>query len=155
LLEPEAVFTRTPRSGGWHGAGDYDMAGDLMTTAKLFPFCVEVKWREPWVPERVFRGERSPVWKWWEQACGDALKTIPFRVPMLWFRRRDIQWLVMLQKSYIDRNRMAERMLTPDFVACPHEVMTQGVGAEGAVVIYRAARFLQHDPSVFTRVRRV
>src|SRR4051812_33410532 len=76
-VEPDAEFIRTPLSGGWGGPklrGEFRASGDLMTTAKRFPFVVEVKRREAWVMKNVLKGQPSPVWGWWRQAQVAALE---------------------------------------------------------------------------------
>lgn len=101
-LEPVCEFVRTPLSGGWSTATvreHFKAAGDLMTTALWWPWCVEVKRREAWDPENVIRGLRSPVWAWWAQACTDA--ETAKRRPMLWLRRNREGWWVMLQRGQV------------------------------------------------------
>ncbi|MCH7846220.1 MAG: DUF91 domain-containing protein [Acidobacteria bacterium] len=47
-IERSCAFVRTPVSGGWGGPSlrsEFRASGDLMTTAKLWPFAVEVKRR--------------------------------------------------------------------------------------------------------------
>jgi hypothetical protein len=113
-LEPEARFVRTPQSGGWHGAEvrtEFRASGDLMTTAKRFPFTVEVKRREAWSHEVFLAGKASPVWDWWRQAQGQARELSA--EPALFFRQnrapvhlfkgeRAPVWNVMLREEYVD-----------------------------------------------------
>lgn len=120
-LEPGCRFVRTPASGGW-GAGaavrkDFATSGDLMTTAKLFPFCVEVKRREGWSDEVLFgtklvnaRGERlqseSPVWAWWRQAQAAAREQ--GAVPLLAFRRSHQPWRVIVPLAWWREHEFAD-----------------------------------------------
>jgi hypothetical protein len=146
ILEPGADFTRTPKSGGWHASGEYDMAGDLMTKARLFPFCVEVKFRERWTMENVLAGKNSPVWAWWRQACKDAEKSDPKRVPMLWFRQRSSEWSVLVPRKFIDD--LGPMALNADCEIFPNIAWRH---LPVRPVLYSAKRFLRHDPSVFAR----
>lgn len=101
MVEP-CKFKSTPQSGGFGGAaaadvrGDFKIAGDLMTTAKKWLFCVEVKRREQGVLKRLYEMKPSPVWGWWRQ-CVKAAKE-EGRVPLLFFRRNREEWIVMLPR---------------------------------------------------------
>jgi Holliday junction resolvase len=99
-LEPGAEFVRTPSSGGWSTPiirAAFSASGDIMTTAQLFPFEVEVKRREKWTLENLIEGKRSPVWSWWRQTLKAAAEGS--REPMLWFRQSRKTWLVMLREQ--------------------------------------------------------
>jgi len=101
--EPKARFVRTPQSGGWHGAdvrAEFRTAGDIMTTAKTFAWCVEVKRREGWSWKPLLAGKPSPIWKWWAQTKRDAA-VVKLR-PMLWFRHSREPWTVVLDFSPVD-----------------------------------------------------
>lgn len=101
-LEPEAVFVRTPQSGGWGTPklrGEFKAAGDLMVAeAPQFPFTIEVKREQGWSPTRFLNGGTSPVWGWWQQVQKAALEE--GRVPMLWFRRNRAPWWVLLPHEW-------------------------------------------------------
>lgn len=96
--EEGAQFKSTPQSGGFSTPevrAHFKMAGDLMTTAKTFPFVVEVKRREAWDLRRVYALKPSPVWAWWRQACAAA--RVQGGVPILWIRKnRSTDWLVLV-----------------------------------------------------------
>jgi hypothetical protein len=96
--EAGAQFKSTPQSGGFSTPevrAHFKMAGDLMTTAKLFPFVVEVKRREAWDLRNVYTLKPSPVWKWWRQAIEAA--RVQGGVPILWLRKnRSTEWLVLV-----------------------------------------------------------
>lgn len=96
-VEPEAKFASTPGSGGWGNAklrGDFKVSSDLTTTAKRFPFTVEVKREQNWSEAELNKGKRSPVWGWWRQCIGASREER--RVPMLWFRKNRRPWFVLL-----------------------------------------------------------
>lgn len=96
-LEPGCKFKRTPVSGGWSSPDvrmAFQTAGDLVTTAKRFPWSVEVKRREGFDIENVRHGRRSPVWGWWEQTRKAAKEM--GKEPMLWFRKNNSRWFLML-----------------------------------------------------------
>lgn len=107
-LEPEAVFKRTPMSGGWatpETRSDFKVAGDICTTAKLWPFTIEVKRREAWSFGGFTSGKMSPVWKWWRQCIEQAAEED--RIPILWARKNGHPWIVLAP----------ERLLVPIVVA--------------------------------------
>jgi hypothetical protein len=96
-LEPDAVFVRTPLSGGWGGPTvrkEFQAAGDLMSTSREFPFAVEVKRREGWKLDRVIAGKKSPVWGWWRQCQKAAVEM--GKIPQMWMRQNRGLWLVMM-----------------------------------------------------------
>jgi hypothetical protein len=96
-VDAKAKFVRTPLSGGWGTAqvrSDFRASGDLMTTSFSFPWCVEIKRREGWKLGNVIGGEKSPVWGWWAQTWTAAQEA--GADPMLWFRKNNEPWYVML-----------------------------------------------------------
>ena len=96
-VEPGCRFVKTPLSGGWGGPdvrAGFNASGDLMTTAKRFPWAVEVKRREGWTFERFIDGKPSPVWGWWRQAQEAALEM--GKEPALFFRKNRGDWLLLL-----------------------------------------------------------
>jgi len=107
-LEPGCEMVRTPLSGGWSGPtvrASFRASGDLMTTADRWPFTVEVKRRECWNVGRLFAGQTSPAWGWWQQAVEQAREE--GGVPMLWCRKNQYRpgqpafpWLVMLPVEF-------------------------------------------------------
>lgn len=99
-LEPECKFATTPSSGGWSTPemrGEFKVAGDLTTTAKRWPWTVEVKRREGWSDKTLKEGKASPIWGWWKQVLKSSAEEK--RMPMLWFRRSHEPWLVMFAES--------------------------------------------------------
>lgn len=111
-VETGVEFVRTPSSGGWQTPtvrAEFRACGDIMTTAKRFPWCVEVKRREAWSERGLFLGRPSPVWAWWEQTLA-AAATAKQR-PMLWFRQSRRSWFVAF-----DREREALTWIPKRFV---------------------------------------
>lgn len=99
-VEPDCQFVRTPLSGGWSSAkvrGDFRASGDIMTTAKQFPFVVEAKRREQWSMDSFEKGNRSPVWRWWKQSQKQADEANG--LPMLWIRKNHVEWFVVVGKE--------------------------------------------------------
>jgi len=99
-LEPNCRVCRTPLSGGWGGKdlrAGFRASGDLMTTAKRFPFTVEVKRRENWTWKTLLAGKPSPVWGWWQQAIGQAAEVTDVQLePLLVWRKNREPWHVMV-----------------------------------------------------------
>jgi len=90
-------WMRTPSSGGWGRSkqvrDDFNAAGDIVTTATDFPFCVEVKSEEGWELEQLLRSpEKCPIAKWWKQAVDE---TPEGKHPLLLFTRKMRPWFVM------------------------------------------------------------
>lgn len=103
-LEPGCRFKRTPGSGGWATPDvrkEFGTAGDLVTTAKRFPWSVEVKWRQNWTWKELLAGRRSPVWSWWGQALAQGEES--GLEPMLWMRHTGEPWWMLLRGSYVQR----------------------------------------------------
>ncbi len=99
-VEPGVIFKRTPGSGGWSSPdarAAFKTAGDLVTTAARFPWCVEVKRREGWSWATLRAGRASPVWGWWAQAGRQAAEC--GLEPMLLFRRSREPWSAMVKDS--------------------------------------------------------
>lgn len=141
-FEPDASFVRTPLSGGWHASGEFDVAGDLLTTSSRFPFSVEVKWREAWALKNVLEGRPSPVWGWWQQCVRDAEKTD--RVPMLFFKRSRGPWMILLPQTF-------EVPIEPDVVWSGTCMWTFHKFEKCWPRLFLAKRFLETDPSLFAR----
>lgn len=100
-FEPEEQFVRTPKSGGWAVArvrGAFRAAGDVMTTSKVFPFCIEVKRREAWKLGSFVAGRRSPIWGWWKQGINAAIEE--GAQPVLFFRKSRQKWWMLLPREY-------------------------------------------------------
>lgn len=123
-LEPECKFVRTPLSGGWGGKevrAGFKASGDLMTTAKRFPFAVEVKRREGWSWKTLLGSKKCPVWVWWHQAIGQAEEM--GTEPTLWVRKNREPWFVMLPCRLL----MGFTMKDLKAVWAPDELAANGV----------------------------
>lgn len=98
-------FVRTPLSGGWGGKdtrSGFKASGDLMTTARRFPFTVEVKRREGWSWKNLLAGKNSPVWGWWRQAIDQGVEMN--QAPLLWLRHNRESWSVMVPFAVLSRH---------------------------------------------------
>lgn len=81
-VEPDAQFVRTPLSGGWStpaARAGFRACGDVMTTAKRFPFAVEAKANQKIHQPSLFRD-------CWEQAVRQAEESEPSLLPLLVYR---------------------------------------------------------------------
>ena len=106
-FEAKCEFKVTPLSGGWggrdggkHVRAHFKASGDLMTTATLFPFTVEVKHREQWSMRNLVAGRATPPWDWWLQAQRQADEE--GGIPMLWFRKNKYPWMVGLPPTALE-----------------------------------------------------
>lgn len=96
-------WMRTPSSGGWGRSkqvrDDFNAAGDIVTTATDFPFCVEVKSEEGWELEQLLRSpDKCPIARWWKQA---AEETPEGKHPLLLFTRKLRPWYAMFQTAWL------------------------------------------------------
>lgn len=141
-VEPEARFVRTPLSGGWGGPdlrAGFNASGDLMTTAKHFPFAVEVKRREGWSLENFKAGRACPAWQWWWQTQEAAAEMR--KVPMLWLRHNREDWHVVVPFDYVLDSYMPE----PDKRWTDLRDINVG---KYEPAMYLVHNFLQIDPSI-------
>jgi hypothetical protein len=100
-VEPGCRYVKTPLSGGWSTPqvrGDFRVSGDLATTAKLWPFTIEVKRRESWAWAPFLAGKPTPILGWWRQALAQSVEMN--LEPMLWFRHNREPWNVMFPSAY-------------------------------------------------------
>lgn len=141
-LEAGCRFVSTPQSGGWQAPevrSSMKMCGDLCTTAKRFPFCIEVKRRERFGWKAVFEGRRSPVWTWWKQCC-DAAK-LQGDVPLLLFRKNKEPWWAIqdwiqadpYMRDWVDAHRIWAPHSTFDVVVYPFEYLLKLEASEIAL----------------------
>lgn len=150
----QCQFVRTPQSGGWSTnrvRGSFRVAGDLSSTSDSWPFTVEVKRRESWsLSVFIMGGKRgSPVWGWWQQCVKSANEE--GGVPMLWMRRSQQPWIVLLPET-IAVPRLGVRRADiywedPDIVAAHN---TSGVHPIG----YLASKVTDTDPGAWLGLRR-
>ncbi len=106
VLEPEAVFFRTPGSGAWastHQTTGMKSRGDIMVnpeTCKFFNFSVEVKHRAVITPAAIRHfeeGVKSPINAYWKQCVDNAAKD--GLNPMLVFRGNRQPWRAAVLRS--------------------------------------------------------
>jgi len=148
--EPACLFMRTPLSGGWQhntqAAAHFKACGDLMSTSPIFPFCVEVKWREQWSVDRFLDGCPTPAWAWWEQAIVAAVKQ--GSVPMMWVRKNRIHktakpfpWIVVIPRAFVD----ARCLDAPDMNWSQRQLRFNGVDVSVEPAGYDYQRFVKMD----------
>jgi len=100
LFEPwwDSKFFRTPMSGGSQLKFDYNLAGDICTPAKDFPFHVECKNQECLGKFHNFLvSAKSAVWKWWQQTTDECPSD---QIPILVFTKNHIPIFVMMDIEY-------------------------------------------------------
>jgi Holliday junction resolvase len=101
-FEPGVEFVRSPGSGGWARQGtrsraEFKAGGDVVTTSKTFPFCVECKYRQAWSEGNLLKGFATPVEGWWRQAKAAAVESNS--TPLLVFRKIRQPWWVLLKPA--------------------------------------------------------
>lgn len=114
-----------------------------MTTARRFPFAVEVKRREGWSWRELLAGRRSPVWGWWDQACKQADEA--HADPMLWFRHNREEWTVMMGPWIRTASPKAFRVKMPTFK------IFHSVVESRAALLHEASVVLDQSPEIFAR----
>jgi len=142
-LEPDCQFVRTPSSGGWSTKqvrAEFRASGDVMTTAAKFPFCVEIKRREQFSWDRVLASKPSPVWAWWAQTCRAAEEQKA--MPMLWLRRNNELWRVVLPDAKV--TSWICSLIMPRFLFAQDLCVA---GSSERVSIVAATALLAIDPS--------
>jgi hypothetical protein len=121
VVEPGCRFVSTPLSGGWSSPamrGETKTAGDLVTTARRFPWTVEVKRREEWSAPAFFAGSAaSPIWKWWDQVVRAAREEQ--REPMLWFRKNRAEWFFIVNRGRVVITSLVSCDAHPEIVCAP------------------------------------
>jgi hypothetical protein len=70
-----------------------NVAADVVTSDKSFPFSVEVKWQENWCLDQLLTSEVCKPWQWWEQCVDEAPRNM---IPLLVFKRNRQPWLYMI-----------------------------------------------------------
>lgn len=125
--EPDCEFIRTPLSGGWSTGSvreHFKAAGDIMTTAKKFPWTVEVKRREGWSLDNLIKCRRSPVWGWWEQTVEAA--TTEQGWPMLWLRKNRMEWHLLMRIPDMDGVYPLVTIYNSDLLFANHGIDERG-----------------------------
>ena len=97
--------TRTPQSGGWHAATEFDVTGDLVFTHKSCKkLCIECKDREKWLMTDLITGKRAQgsrsIETWWEQTVKAAGST---KQPLLVFTRNHQPDYLMIRVNDISK----------------------------------------------------
>lgn len=92
-------FFRTPGSGafatrGFMSVDTTDMAGDIVTPDKTFPFCVESKKVEGWTLEQLLTSQVTKLHSWWEQTVRESPEG---RTPLLVFTKNHAPLYVMMR----------------------------------------------------------
>lgn len=150
-IEKDVDFIKTPMSGGWSTnkvRAHFKACGDIMTTAKKWPFVVEVKRREKWSIKNFLAAKKGPAWNWWVKACKDA--DDQGGIPMLWLRKNSVNkykkfpWLIILPKYYVKGRNLSE----PDAIWGPKSF--QWFSAPTKVpVLWIATNLLRTSPREF------
>jgi len=91
-------FFRTPGSGAFATRGFMDMdlsnmAGDIVTVDKTFPFCVESKKVEGWTLEQMLTSDKTRMHDWWEQTVRE---TPSGKIPLLVFTKNHAPLYAMM-----------------------------------------------------------
>jgi hypothetical protein len=118
-----------------------------MTTAKRFPFAVEIKFRENWDLNNILLGKASPVWKWWWQ-CQDAATEMG-KEPLLWLRRSREPWYVMLGDGFARRSISRQALGAAARVWTPEAL--RGINTVVHPVLFVQHAFLHLLPAAFAK----
>lgn len=71
------TFARTPGSGSWSRPGnreEFKACGDIISSDKSFPFCVEAKNQEGWTLDQLIHNEKCVIHSWWKQTVDETPK---------------------------------------------------------------------------------
>lgn len=92
----------TPLSGGFGTQSfrtDMNIAGDLTTPDRSFPFCVEVKNCEGWHLEQFLTAPKCDLFSWWAQTIRE---TPDMKIPILCFTRNRQPWFFAMYEDDFD-----------------------------------------------------
>lgn len=99
-------FCRSPGSGGWgrpqHKQG-FNASGDIITTNRDFPWCIECKHQEGWTLDQLLLNEGCIIWSWWDQAKDETPDDLE---PLLIFKKNRQEPMVMSHSLYTEGNIM-------------------------------------------------
>ncbi len=108
-------FRRTPGSGGWSRAAEnmdgFGSAGDIVTTDKTFPFCVEVKHYAQVPMDALLHSDKPLILEWWKQAedqCPSHLH------PLLIYRRNGVSETAVISVSDFPDHNVSVAELVKD-----------------------------------------
>lgn len=89
-------FCRSPGSGGWgrpqHKQG-FNASGDIITTNRDFPWCLELKHQEGWTLDQLLLNDGCIIHSWWEQTVDETPDDL---LPMLIFKKNRQKPMVMV-----------------------------------------------------------
>ena len=89
-------FCRSPGSGGWgrpqHKQG-FNASGDIITTNRDFPWCLECKNQEGWSLDQLLLNDGCIIHSWWEQTVDETPDDL---TPMLIFKKNRQKPMVMV-----------------------------------------------------------
>ncbi|MCF6205304.1 MAG: hypothetical protein L3J47_00220 [Sulfurovum sp.] len=71
----EGQFARSPGSGGWgrpQNRDGFNASGDIITTARDFPWCIEIKHVEGWTLDQLLLNEGCMIHGWWQQTVEET-----------------------------------------------------------------------------------
>jgi hypothetical protein len=155
-LEPKCEFKPTPLSGGWggrdggaHVRAHFKASGDLMTTARKFPFTVEVKHREQWSMKNVVAGKPTPPWEWWKQACRQA--TEEKGEPLLLFKKNNMPWMAALRHGLFFERTQAINDMEIDVFVEVRALAHHGIVLDVHPAFVFADRMFKLSPEEFLR----
>lgn len=139
----DGQFARSPGSGGWgrpqHREG-FNAAGDVITTSKTFPWCVECKHQEGWTLDQLLLNEGCIIWSWWEQAKDECPAGL---IPLLIFKKNRQEPLIMTSIDHYTQGNMMQLHVTHKFSEGENEV----------VMVSRFSDLLKLPPTYFNEMR--
>lgn len=116
------TFSRLRQEGQNYRAGDigvflHENEDATMELIPLFPFCIEVKYRESWSYKKLFtKWENSEWYSYWKQAKDQAARTNNY--PMLIFKKNYHKWMAALSVESLIQgdNRITCYKLPDNFI---------------------------------------
>lgn len=95
-------FARSPGSGGWgrpQNRDGFNACGDIITTNRDFPWCLELKHQEGWNLDQLLLNDGCIIWKWWEQCVDETPENL---LSMLIFKKNRQKPMVMIRKALVE-----------------------------------------------------
>jgi hypothetical protein len=131
------MIRRTPRSGGWAGKAEFDVAGDLVCGNAAFSLHIEAKNREDWALEDLLTGHRAKgelsIQAWWQQTTRECPVG---KLPILVFTRNRLADLVMMREE--DLYKLSDK---DTFTRCISFIWDGLPHGNGPVVLFTLQRF--------------
>ena len=141
----DSKFYRTPGSGSFATRGyslpeGVDLSGDVVTTDKDFPFCVESKNFEGWNLEQLLTSPKCELKSHWQQTVRESPDN---KLPLLVFTRNYQPHFIMLREEddLINGHCMIVQMPLED-------------GEVDICVIYLLKDLLETEKSVWTKPKK-